>query len=160
MVKIIVLALVFALILAGMLFYIYRQQRDIDEFSKNLEQCLDAMAAGKSIEEFGGLCDSLWDKIYGKLRKLQHIWEKQNEVNREEKGQLKELVSDISHQTKTPIANLKIYQEILENGEENPQERTEFLRKMRSQTEKLDFLIQSMIKSGQRKRFLICWTMQ
>ena len=35
----------------------------------------------------------------------------------EEKNTLKELVSDISHQTKTPIANIKLYLEMIE--EEN-----------------------------------------
>lgn len=122
-----------------------RQKRDIYSFEEQLERCLDAMISGKSIDGFGGLDDSLWDKTYEKLRKLQQIWEKQNQGNVEEKKQMKELVSDISHQTRTPIANMKIYLEILED-EEDSEKWGEFLLKMRGQTEKLEFLIQSMVK--------------
>lgn len=55
------------------------------------------------------------------------------------------MVSDISHQTKTPIANIKVYLEILQAEASSARER-EFLSNMERQTEKLVFLLQSMIK--------------
>lgn len=142
----IILFICLALAVLLLLWKMQRQKRDIYVFSKQLEQCLDAMISEKSIDGFSGLEDSLWDKTYEKLRKLQRIWERQNQKNVKEKKQIKELISDISHQTKTPVANMKIYLEILENGVEDPEERTDFLFKMRGQIEKLDFLIQSMVK--------------
>lgn len=120
-------------------------KRDIYSFSDRLERCLDVMISGQDIENDNALQDSLWDKIYEKLRKLNHKWQGQNLLNQEEKRQMKELISDISHQTKTPIANIKMYLEILESEEDSGQ-RTEFLDRLEGQTEKLDFLLQSMVK--------------
>lgn len=65
-----------------------------------------------------------------------------------EKENVKGLVSDISHQTKTPMANIKLYSSLLkenmENGE-NEQNR-EILDEIIHQTEKLEFLIESLTK--------------
>lgn len=58
---------------------------------------------------------------------------------------MKELISDISHQTRTPIANQKIYLEILRQ-QELPGEAYGFLDKLEHQTDKLDFLFQSLVK--------------
>ena len=68
----------------------------------------------------------------------------------EEKENLKELISDISHQTRTPLANIKLYLELLEDEEAEDQQdtgrRKEILEKMDGQVDKLDFLLQSMVK--------------
>lgn len=47
---------------------------------------------------------------------------------------MKELISDISHQTKTPIANLKVYLELLQAGDLDEKETAEFLNRMEQQT--------------------------
>ena len=56
---------------------------------------------------------------------------------------MKELVSDISQQTKTPIANVKLYLEMMEEDKENI---PEYMKKLNLQADKLDFLLQSMVK--------------
>lgn len=48
------------------------------------------------------------------------------------------MISDISHQTRTPIANIKLYLELLED-EEISQSGQEFLGKIKGQMEKIDF---------------------
>lgn len=48
------------------------------------------------------------------------------------------MISDISHQTRTPIANIKLYLELLED-EEFSQNGQEFLGKIKGQMEKLNF---------------------
>lgn len=81
-----------------------------------------------------------------------------------EKNNVKELVSDISHQTKTPMANIKLYTSLLqesleaeeESGSEENSETDEsksrrdqnlkLLGEICGQTEKLEFLIQSLTK--------------
>ena len=62
-----------------------------------------------------------------------------------EKDKLKELISDISHQTKTPIANLVLYGELLE-GSELTEEQKSNVNAILTQTEKLRFLIDSLVK--------------
>lgn len=76
-----------------------------------------------------------------------------------EKENVKSLVSDISHQTKTPMANMKLYasllQESLEAEEDNadnadPVEKREFHIRLTTeimrQADKLEFLIESLTK--------------
>lgn len=65
----------------------------------------------------------------------------------EEQGRIKSLISDISHQTKTPLSNIMLYSQLLEEKEKNP-ELVPMIEAIREQSEKLDFLIQSLIKTS------------
>ena len=66
----------------------------------------------------------------------------------EEKAELQSLVSDISHQTKTPIANLKMLNDTMLTRKISEETRKEFLHATASQLDKLDFLIQGMVKTS------------
>lgn len=70
------------------------------------------------------------------------------------KKQMKSLISDISHQTKIPLANIKLYQEFLQEEELSEKGRV-FLRQMEEQTEKLGFLLQSMVKMSRLENGII-----
>lgn len=63
----------------------------------------------------------------------------------DEKDRIKELTSDISHQTKTPIANLLLYSELLRE-EELPEEARAYAESIYIQSEKMRFLIDSLVK--------------
>ena len=58
------------------------------------------------------------------------------------------LVSDISHQVKTPVSNLKMATDTLLDRSMTEMERTDFIRGIRAQTDKLDFLFQALVKSS------------
>ena len=62
-----------------------------------------------------------------------------------EKDRIKELTSDISHQTKTPIANLLLYSELLQE-EDLPEEARAYAESIYVQSEKMRFLIDSLVK--------------
>lgn len=62
-----------------------------------------------------------------------------------EKERIDALISDISHQTKTPIANMLLYSELL--AEEIQDEKSkQMLDAIHMQAEKLSFLIQALVK--------------
>lgn len=61
-----------------------------------------------------------------------------------ERQAIQELVSDISHQVKTPVANIRLYGELLE--ERLAGEDRELVRHLLNETELLEFLIQSLVK--------------
>lgn len=67
------------------------------------------------------------------------------EKNQAEWEKIKTLVSDISHQTKTPLANILLYAELLEEKAQDSEEK-ELARQILTQTSKLEFLIQSLVK--------------
>lgn len=64
---------------------------------------------------------------------------------RKERENMRALVSDISHQTKTPLANILLYAELLEEKAENAEEKA-LAAQILKQTEKLEFLIRALVK--------------
>jgi len=67
------------------------------------------------------------------------------ERQEEEKEKIKTLIADISHQTKTPIANLSLYSELLLE-QELPQDAKQYATAMNEQVRKLNFLIATLVK--------------
>lgn len=65
----------------------------------------------------------------------------------EEKEKTKRLISDISHQTKTPIASLLLYTQMLEE-QALTEDAYSFVREISRQTQKLNFLVTSMVKAS------------
>lgn len=72
-----------------------------------------------------------------------------------EKNQIKTLIADISHQTKTPVANLLLYSELLEE-EELTEGAREKLAVLHEQAEKLQFLVDALVKMSRMENGMIC----
>ena len=66
----------------------------------------------------------------------------------EERQELQALVSDISHQVKTPVSNLKMVTDTLLTKPVTEAEKIDFIKGVRSQTDKLDFLFQALVKTS------------
>lgn len=64
-----------------------------------------------------------------------------------QRDQINGLISDISHQTKTPVANLKLYSQLLEEQPLSPQA-MDCARAISAQTEKLESLMEALVKSS------------
>ena len=64
-----------------------------------------------------------------------------------EQAAVKSLIADISHQTRTPVANLLLYASLLGEGELSPAQR-EQVQALTAQGEKLSFLIQALVKAS------------
>lgn len=87
----------------------------------------------------------------------------ENENNRQQKQVIQGLISDISHQTLTPVANLKLYAELLQElvcnrtgfDDAVDSELSEVMDTLYGQTEKLDFLIQSLVMLSRMETGLI-----
>ena len=135
-----------ALLLSAVLGWkLYVLKQDIYRFAKRLEESLDDILSGKESKRDWEDEDSMWGMVCEKLRRVNHVWQRKEEESLSEKNKMKELISDISHQTKTPAANLKLCMEILQD-EPMSDRAEEFLKSMESQIGKLDFLIQGMVK--------------
>lgn len=120
-------------------------QKDIYEYTKKLDIALNQMLNNEELKlNFSGT-DDLWGKVYDKLVQLSNMYVHKNLEISEEKDKLKELISDISHQTKTPISNINLYLEMIED-EINQNRNEEYLKKMKGQVDKLNFLLESMVK--------------
>ena len=63
-----------------------------------------------------------------------------------EKEQVKSLISNMSHQLKTPLADIMMYEEILEDGSLPREEQEKFLGKMKKQSVKVEWILNSLFK--------------
>ena len=75
----------------------------------------------------------------------------------EEKDAIKTLIGDISHQTKTPIANLLLYAQLLEEQDLPPESR-EYASALEHQAEKLRFLIDALVKTSRLESGVLAMT--
>ena len=123
----------------------YHTKKEARLFAEKVEGALDAIVTGKEWTIEGELEDSLWGRTGTQLAKARNVFQKKEEESVREKERVKGLISDISHQTRTPVANIKLYLELL-GDEELSQNGQEFLEKIQGQMEKIDFLMQSMVK--------------
>lgn len=65
----------------------------------------------------------------------------------EEKDKIKALIADISHQTKTPVANILLYAQLLEE-QELPPEGSRCAAALEEQAKKLQSLIEALVKTS------------
>ncbi len=72
----------------------------------------------------------------------------------EEKDKIKSLISDISHQTKTPIANILLYSQLLAEHD-LPDDCAVCVKALSAQAEKLDFLIGALVKTSRLEAGII-----
>ena len=140
----IMMIILFAAVLV-LLWKNYRIKKEAKLFAEKVEDALDAIVTGKEWNMEEELEDSLCGRTGTQLAKAGNVFRKKEEDGFREKERVKGLISDISHQTRTPIANIKLYLELLED-EEFSQNGQEFLGKIKGQMEKIEFLMQNMIK--------------
>ena len=71
------------------------------------------MLSGRQPENYQPYEDSLTAKVQGKLMQYFDIMSEGKRQSQQDKQVIQSLVSDISHQVKTPIANIKMFTGIL-----------------------------------------------
>ncbi len=94
-------------------------------------------------------------KINQKVVRIAEVLKSEKEKSMAEKKVLQSLISDLSHQLKTPMTNLKMLHETIQNGDLPEQTRNELLKLMESQLKKLEFLLSFMVKTSRLETGLI-----
>ena len=120
----------------------------LSQFTNDLCQTMDSMITGGQEPARAEDRETIFARISYRLSRLYGILQENRRKVDEERRELQELVSDISHQVKTPVANLKMVTDTLLAKPVTEQERRDFLQGIRSQTDKLEFLVQSMGKAS------------
>lgn len=136
------LFLILALLFAGLCcYFIYRNRKLYRTIDRMMSEILDRKAITESDIKEGEI-----SALASKAKRIQELVEAEVAQSGQEKEQVKQLISNMSHQLKTPLANVMMYEEILENQELDRAQQLKFLEKMRAQSEKIDWLLQSLFK--------------
>lgn len=142
-------------------FLIHRLDDDyISGIVADLSSLMDILTQLEEKEIFPGEEDTLVSKLQNKVIKLAHILKDKNEVANQEKENIKSLVSDISHQLKTPISNLKIYSSFLRDDALTEEKRREYTEVVCMSVERLDFMAENLIKISRLESGIIHLNMQ
>ena len=128
----------------GVLFGLYhwrRARRQADRLDRMLSQAIDNSFLEESFDE------SIPSALEARLARFLNGSAASARALDEERRQIAALIADISHQTRTPIANLLLYGSLLEESPLSPAQQ-EQLRALRGQAEKLAFLMEALVKSS------------
>ena len=128
--------------------FLHYFQKKLMLFTDSLCRTLDDMMDSAVRPEMDYEAETLLARISHRMERLYNIMQKDRNTVAKEKADLQSLLSDISHQTKTPIANLKMLNETMLTRSLSEEQRQEFLQATGSQLDKLDFLIQAMVKTS------------
>lgn len=138
------LAICFGVIAIAALIYAFITRRNLSKIIARINHMIDKAKEGEfkavdyTEEEVSALENKFADFLDSSLTNEAAL--------SDEKNRIKEMISDISHQTKTPIANLLLYSELLGEEESLSSSGKESVEVIHGQTEKLRFLVDSLVK--------------
>ena len=127
-----------ALLLLGLWLWL-DARRTVRRLDRMLSTAIDGGFGKESFDESApsALESRMARFLNGSARSLRGVQRQRESIQR--------LLSDISHQTKTPLANLRLYSSLLMEEELTPRQR-EQAQVIFQQSEKLSFLIETLVK--------------
>lgn len=145
----------YLLALAGVAVQCKKQQR---QELRRLSQILDRLSAHDYALDIPERLDDRErqiDRIVGQLQSLSDQLRYHEEQLIREKEETRSLVTDISHQLKTPVAGLKACFEILNQGDLSSEEKQEFLEQCTKQLGGLEALVGSLVNISRMETGMI-----
>lgn len=117
----------------------YKKIEKINEYMNNIlndNYSLDI----REYEE--GVISTLKSDIFKLTIKLKNM----SEISMNDKIYLESILSDISHQIKTPLTSMNVINDVLTNDNIDPKLKKEFLNKNRNQIKRIEWLVTSLLK--------------
>ena len=122
----------------------YKLTKEITKINKYMDKVLN----GDYSIDIRDYNENKLSLLKNDLYKLVVRLKKQHEKELNDKLYLKDFLSDISHQLKTPLTSMYVINDILEK-EEDKEKRKEFLIKNKLQLERIEWLISSLLKMAE-----------
>lgn len=144
----VVVIILIMLILSNLMKYVFSKLKII---SKNIENIIH----NKYVIESDFKEEGVLNIIHSDLNKLSRSLNLKIKNINKEKESIKELVTDISHQLKTPLASLNLYNSLLLEEELDEEDRIEFLTTNKMSINKLHNLIDSLVNISRLEASMI-----
>lgn len=130
------------LMVSGTMIFLYRRE----QLYKKSESIIKDYIDGNYTVHLPQSNEGTIYQLLSSVDQLATMLQAKNDAEIKTKEFLKSTISDISHQLKTPLAALMMYQEIIENEPDNTETVKEFSLKMGTALKRIEQLIQSMLK--------------
>lgn len=132
-----------------------KEQAYWSNIAAQLSDLCDCLLSLEHREIFSRNEDTIFSKLQDKVLKLVTILQQKNEDSLQAQENMKGLISDLSHQLKTPIASLKLYTALLEEPTLTEQQQKQYTEVLRTAIDRLIFLSESMIQLSRLESGLI-----
>ena len=133
------------------LWQLVQRRRTLRRVSAMLDR---AIAGGFAEDRFD---ESELSAVEGRLARFLRGSAAAQKTAESEQAAVKSLIADISHQTRTPLANLVLYASLLSESELDPGQRAQ-VETISVQAEKLSFLIRELVKASRLEAGIVAPT--
>lgn len=138
-----VLCLIFSMLLIAINYYFgYRRNKMLEDAGKKIQGFMDG---DPSIRLDDGSEDNL-SHFFAKVNMMATALTVHIDKEKRNRIFLKEIISDISHQMKTPLAALQMYSEIIEDEKTGNAVVEDFIKKSQRELLRIENLIQNLLK--------------
>ena len=156
---IIVVAVTAGVILGGTAIYVYQGKCRQKEL-KLLAECMEKILREEKIRETKAGEETLYARLESRLVRIQEMLNGRTEAAEKSKDEIQKLISEIAHQMRTPLANIRTYQELLEEewsktGTKTNENVDNYLNAMRSGEQQLEFLTEGFVKMSRLEQNMI-----
>lgn len=143
----------------GCIVYFLHEWKKLDRILEEFHSGRLYNGSNQEIRGFGSgdedIRETRESRLVSELRQiLNDAYFKQNQAV-DEKNQVTELISDLSHQLKTPLANLVMDTELLQDESLTQSRKAVFLAHIRSQADKMQWLMESLLKASRLENGMI-----
>lgn len=154
--RIILLMLLLLFCVLDIGYYLYFRRRFVifsEEILRNTGRIMGNEKNRFSYREYNR--ETLTSKVVMELEKMEDILGNRVLESEKEKEKLQKTISEIAHQVKIPLSNICMYHDMLSDSDAADGEAEQFRKIMGRQLEKLEFLIDSLIKSSRLESDMI-----
>ena len=148
-------------ILGGSTVYLVENHFRTKEMNK-IYKLTESLINGNDLDDSDIGKETLYSKTANQLIRLQEMLEGRRKEAEKSQYEIQKLISEIAHQLRTPLANIKNYTELLQESLNETQEtlNTEYIKDLRTSEEQLCFLVESFIKTARLEQGIIQVHMQ
>ena len=136
------LVFLFGAIYLSLFLYLRRQHKAFSNAENTIRQFLDGNTTSRiECSQAGD-----WYSLFHAINEMATILSAHAENQRQTKEFLQDIISDVSHQIKTPLSALKMYHEIIENHQDDALTVSSFTEKSQREIKRMEDVIYTLLK--------------
>lgn len=136
------LVFVFGAIYLSLFLYLRRQHKAFSNAENTIRQFLDGNTTSRiECSQAGD-----WYSLFHAINEMAAILSAHAENQRQTKEFLQDIISDVSHQMKTPLSALKMYHEIIANHKDDASTVSSFTEKSQREIKRMEDVIYTLLK--------------
>lgn len=138
----VLLVFLFGTIYLSLFLYLQRQHKAFSNAENTIRQFLDGNTTSRiECSQAGD-----WYSLFHAINEMATILSAHAENQRQTKEFLQDIISDVSHQIKTPLSALKMYHEIIESHKDDAATVSSFTEKSQREIKRMEDVIYTLLK--------------